>query len=436
MSYRIIPDKPSKVCSACKSQLHEAAFFRKGRSWKTCNVCSNVQTRKRHAETLQASGGYETVMYGEVEQRLVVLGTNLQEYNELMAQQQAFEQQQQYHLEQYWQLSQGAQMSLDYLLDDTAVVEIFPSELYEEYSIAELPVAGHSNIEPRPEGEYCASMTDMDCENLTEQCIAEFGFGEDGLEAHERTNSLISGAPDQVSSLSQYGAETPDMMDVEMECMDNLAADETYQVQPAAAIKANVQVPVKHVPQKLTLHSFFADFNPSDDLLRQPSPKHDLTGEALMKHHISKLGLAIRLSALTCHWHNMKHNIWYKEVNNLDRLEESGKITAWGPLSDWLVLFQNGLEDILEAYPLGTELNYQVAYKVRGRKAGLLKSLREQLRAEAERLFQEHKDALFNFFLELTGQPEQQVKYALDKEAQLMRRAIKQDCAINGIWST
>ena len=191
-------------------------------------------------------------------------------------------------------------------------------------------------------------------------------------------------------------------------------------------------------PAPFSIDEFFTGFNPLEDILRQPtSPKRDLTSEALAKHLISELGLAIRLSELHHRWNNnnmRKSSKWFTEVDLLGRLEERGSITPWGPLSDWLVMYQTGLETILDRYGHGAKLNWQMDRKVRADKIVLSKSLREDLRCEASKLIGSNMEALFKLLVELTGQTDlKKVKTALDEQLRLMKAAVAKDCATNGV---
>lgn len=129
----------------------------------------------------------------------------------------------------------------------------------------------------------------------------------------------------------------------------------------------------------------------------------------------------------------MKQFEWYKGVDTVARLEENGDIQAWGPLSDWLVIYQNGLEDIAENLDSDEQVNHQMVYKTRAARFVHYKSMKASLRVESQRLFQENKETLLKLFVELTGQTEYMVKIVLGKQVRLMQAAIAQDCRNNGI---
>jgi hypothetical protein len=452
MSQIHIQNQQYKYCSKCRHQRPKSIFFRNSRTWATCNICSGVSTTKRNAETRDATIRYGICGYNDVAQRIAVLPIGPQQSNDLMAQELTFQQQQQLFVEKCWQQLQllQPQMTLGYLLDDHYQLSPSPLEVAEEYYRQQL-----QNVQllmPKdfitPTDSLQASYSWNNSCPVTQQPAAQ----EDDLDL-DFENAFLSGIAEMnyEESIKQHVANDfgscnvgdSDMMDVNSEIVvDGIhhaigAQEAASQAQQETANHAHTSIPAKHVRQKLrpfTLDPYFADFNPSEDLLRQPpSPNHNLTGNDLAKHQVRELGLALRLSLLPSHWHNTRHNNWYKEIEKLDQLEESGRITAWGPLSDWLVMYENGLENILETYPIGTELNPTVAYKVRAAKAALFKSLRESIRDEAERLLQENKEALLMFFVERSGRAQGTVKLALDRQLRRMKNAIEQDCALHGI---
>lgn len=451
MSRISILNPQDKYCSQCRCHRNEDLFFRKGKLWKTCNICSEASTAKRHAETQDARAGYGTGEYNDLVQRIAVLPIGSQESNDLMAQQLAFLQQQQHFFEQYWHQLRllYPKMTLDYLMYDQIQCEPSPLEQAEEYYRQHFQTVQLFNPE-----DFVASADDPWANySWTDSCpvTRQRATGEDGFDSdlEKKIRSGVAGMDYEesikqhvINGFGSHSFEDSGMMDVNNEFnVDEIhtirVQEAATQTQQEATDQAHASIPDKRVRQRLlpfNLDPYFADFNPSEDLLRQPaSPKHDLTGEDLAKHQICELGLALRLSLLPKHWHGTKQTNWYKQIEKLDCLEESGQITAWGPLSDWLVMYENGLESILEAYPIGTELNPKMAYKVRAAKAALFRSLRESMRDEAQRLFLENKEALLKFFVERSGQAQESVRLALDRQVRRMKNAIEQDCAVHGI---
>ncbi|KAH6644733.1 hypothetical protein C7974DRAFT_440272 [Boeremia exigua] len=244
----------------------------------------------------------------------------------------------------------------------------------------------------------------------------------------------------------QYDHDLSDAMVIDVadvnppDTLQNFITAEAQQTQQEPAIEVQPQAPAARVRQpraktpSFSLDAFFQDFNASDDILRQPAlPNHDLTGEALAKQLISELGLAFRLTELHRRWNKNKVNDWFKEVDLLDRLEGKKAIVPWGPLSDWLVMYQNELETILDRYGDVSNIDWQTERKVRADKYTLTKSLTSDLRDEAQRLIEVNKESLLELLVELTGQDGSEVKFVLDKKLRLVKAAVVNDCAVNGI---
>lgn len=255
-----------------------------------------------------------------------------------------------------------------------------------------------------------------------------------------RSDSMFQDEPDALH-LSHSYAEAPGENDINMVgSIPIMQGDTSSSI--SGVLQGQHQGPSKRVRKPRTeapsfsLNMYFADFSTSEDILRQPlSPDYTLSGAALVKHLISELGLAMRLSELHRRWnYNQKLANWFKEVDLLDRLEERGILTPWGPLSDWLVLYQNGMEELLDRYGHGSNIDWQAERKVRADKVHLSKVLKANLREEYLQLIRVNTEALFKLFIDVIGQQDlNKLKIALDKQIRLMKAAVTEDCKQNGV---
>ncbi|KAF1364583.1 hypothetical protein EJ07DRAFT_151841 [Lizonia empirigonia] len=236
-------------------------------------------------------------------------------------------------------------------------------------------------------------------------------------------------------------------MDVNMANFDQAAAQENgpqitagdVQALCEASFLSGNQIPDREPHPELapySLHHIFTDFNASEDILRQPAtPIHaqDLTGEALAKHLISEFGLAVRLSEMYRRWRLMKQAKFLKEVNVLVSLEAKDTITPWGPLSDWLTLYETELEEILDQYGENKTLDWKMKRELQLCKKRLERKIKTALRLSALELIDQNTDALLKLFLEGSKHPERKVKTELKRQLRIVQTEIARDCADNGV---
>lgn len=250
----------------------------------------------------------------------------------------------------------------------------------------------------------------------------------------ERVDSMLLDDPN--NSYMPSNTEIPHMMEVNMLSTDPwLVPSEAFNT-VAGVAQAQPEVPAKPArkPRKksaaVNLDAYFADFDPSQDILRQPtSPKRDLTGEPLAKQLISEIGLAIRLSELHQRWRKLAMDKWFKEVATIDRLEVHQLITPWGPLSNWFTFYQIEVEPLGERYGDGSNLDWQMRLKLRAEQKLIMKSLKEQLGKTALELFQDNTKALFEVLVELTGEKDSHLMTkALNKHIRDMKAKVARDC--------
>jgi hypothetical protein len=197
---------------------------------------------------------------------------------------------------------------------------------------------------------------------------------------------------------------------------------------PAPAPTKQTRKPRKAAPT--CLHTFFADFIPAQDILRQPSstPIPSLTGLPLVTHLISQLALAIRLCEVHRRWNRMKRADWHKEVQLLIRLENDEHITPWAPLSDWFVIYELGLEEVLEQDSAAS----RSATDRKFAKERMVRKVKAELQQVATQLIGQTTEALFETLKQVSGFAEEEVKADLDRQLKLVQSKVREDCKVSG----
>ena len=191
-------------------------------------------------------------------------------------------------------------------------------------------------------------------------------------------------------------------------------------------------------PPPISLQDYFATFDASADILRQPaSPPPVETWSDKIEHHISELGHAIRLSALHKRWRNTRNRTkLLKEANVLVKLERDGLINPWGPLDDLMTLYDNGAEDILTTNGgHGAKLDWHAAKQVELGKQRLTNSLKYDLLEKANELTKQNVAALFELFVDAFGHEHThyRIKLALNEQVRRMEGIVADDCKKRGV---
>lgn len=253
-----------------------------------------------------------------------------------------------------------------------------------------------------------------------------------------RADSMFTKGPDDPFLTPDYTVEAAS--DVDMVDSVPIIAQEDVSESNANDGLGERKTPAKRVRKPrnksppFSLNEYFTDFNASADILRQPvSPDHDLTGAALNTHLISELVLAVRLAQMHRRWSKMKQIKWLKEVNVLVNLENKGTITPWGPLSDWLTLYELDMEDILDKYGHDKNLDWQAKTEVKVDMKRFAISFKAELRRKANELIEQNMTALLKLFWEGSGLGERMVKIELNKQLRFLEEAVVQDCQNNGV---
>lgn len=224
---------------------------------------------------------------------------------------------------------------------------------------------------------------------------------------------------------SPHRAGVSDSMDVDM----NMVGDEGAMQEPANPARKPRKLP----PVELKL--YFERFDPSLDLLNQPdSPHVALTGVARFTQLLSELSLSLRLSELHRHLGRMrKKNVFMKAVSDLEKLESDNECTPWAPLSDWLLLYTNAKEEILDSFDLSKKLDKRENFSLRGQLVKLEGSVRKDLIKTAHTRLEASLEGMLELLMELTGHEKQDVQTALDRQIRIMKKAVAADCLANGV---
>lgn len=474
MKSNTTPSFLNKKCSNCRISAPEEGFSRRDKVWKTCNECANKATNRRKAE------------YDNLRQRMEGLS---------IGQRQLPPMPEHIHLGRRQLQQSGLQeqlpdqrMTVEYLLNDPDPYEPTPLELHEQrrrlaQPSPSLPV--HPNLETLPPYEMLdpniyspfgtggdenlySSWPDIpgldDQELNFDECLANAlqgdmqpgqGYGQPSLEFEYADNGFLQADslfPMDLMNDRHFRYEPlPDgfdaMMDVNMANFDQAAAQENgprvtaedVQALCEAAFLSSNQIPDREPHPELAPYSLdhiFTGFNASEDILRQPVTSihaQNLTGETLAKHLISEFGLAVRLSEVYRRWRPMKQAKFLKEVNVLVSLEAKNAITPWGPLSDWLTLYETCLEEILDHYGENKTLDWKIKRELQLCKKRMERKIKTSLRLLALELIDRNTDALLKLILEGSKHPECKVKTALKRQLRSVQTAIARDCAENGV---
>ncbi|KAJ8108336.1 hypothetical protein OPT61_g8245 [Boeremia exigua] len=304
--------------------------------------------------------------------------------------------------------------------------------------LAQEPAAEELEFETFLANALLGDIADMQLRESLKQSQFDGSFV--NCNVNEGLNPMASEIQGYPYSSTQYWGEASDMMYIDTVSTGPVTMQNNFTAAQGAGIPVQFQSTVgssrqhKKLPP-FSLDAFFTGFSASDDILRQYTPpRYDLSGEALARQLVSEVGLAIRFSALYRYWSKMKQPEWFQQVEVVDKLEQKKLIEPWGPLSDWLVLYEIELEDILDHCWDVTTLDWQKDYKLRALKYRMFKLLRREMRIEAGQLLNAKVAALFKLLAELTGQTDERIlKNALNKQLRLMKAGIANDCAVNGI---
>lgn len=350
-----------------------------------------------------------------------------------------------YPIDQHQAIGQGANQGMlqdrESFDPNTNSCESFdPLTNGEQINLIWTELSRDSNFEVNLANAVQAELFEMACSSKTSSTSEElYNLDTEFADLYYRKDSVIASGFDGESYMLQ--ATTP--VDVDMEMVGGVSVPaENFLDLTAEDVQAHLRAPTKsgRKTQKksapLCLAPYFEQFNAAVDLLNQPDlPCHDLVGEALLTQLISELSLSFRLAELHrlyCSNAMRKSNRFWQEVGRLDKLEKDGKCVPWGPLSDWLVLFENAKEELLDTYD-GVDHDWKMENKMRGHMILLARTLKSDLINMTNLRTEACKEGLLKLFVEYTGREEAVVKTALAKQVRLVKAGVIQDCKSNGI---
>lgn len=331
-----------------------------------------------------------------------------------------------------------------------------PQQLYEE-PFETLPVDCSLGVLPDSElleaeyaNFYCDFGTDgqeqadfdfdgvlgQDDEFDFEECLAQALVANPGLDnVAEQVDPLI---------LEEHAGQVDASFDLDamVDIEDNNTAPVQEETLPSLA--DNTQVPIKTAAQKICtpppkpipspLDTVFADFDGLQRILHHPNtPRSDnLTGAPLAAHLLSELAFAIRLTEIHRLWSRQKREYWYKEVDSLIRNENTGNITPWGPFSDWLVMYELGLEEVLEEISKPNVNTSSTDRKIMYWR--MKRKVLSDLKLQATQLIEQTTGALLGLFKEACNYSEAEVKGELDRRLKVVQEKVVADCRANGCF--
>ncbi|KAJ4315987.1 hypothetical protein N0V94_005679 [Neodidymelliopsis sp. IMI 364377] len=458
-----ITNSTTKKCSSCRHIITKEGFIRKGKEWKTCNTCSmngylaRATESRRLDEDLYRSMGDLYIKQALGQELYVPEPTPQSAFQQLCAfEQQQFEQRQ---LEEQQRL---------YLLERVQAEQFLSHQQYNDQIPGQLPMLQQQVFCEEP-SDWFLGESDLDTLLQDYELLDGGNFYSDF-----RTEEEVQADYDSDAVLGPQGKE----VDFE-ECLEKVLSaqlrddtatgrpdsmfleNQTVQVHPAYHFNttANIEgvglayVQVQDVPAPVgthqvpapastkqtrkprkaapaCLHTFFADFIPAQDILRQPSCifTSSLTGLPLATHLVSQLSLAIRLCEVHRRWNRMKRADWHKEVQLLIRLENDEHITPWEPLSDWFVIYELGLEEVLEQDSAAS----RSATDRKFAKERMVRKVKAELQQMATQLIGQTTEALFETLKQMSGSTEEEVKADLDRQLKLVQSKVREDCKVSG----
>ncbi|KAG9200918.1 hypothetical protein G6514_006480 [Epicoccum nigrum] len=399
-------------------------FYRRGAIWKTCNACSAAQTARRKEETLRAN----TAQYQQAQTAWPGMDVFhmaghqiLGHQGEYARAQQAFEHRQQQQFESMPRISNSA---LDYLWSEDTF-EPSPQEVLEQQLCMNGMPAGQGMTSSIIHGpNTSADLRDFLIE-LEQQPLPLFDFEE--YAANELHKS---------SHRAQMDVDEPVNVDTMM--WDQAQTLLAFDSSDYETTIPQVTAPTKPAP--LSFSSFFTTFNPTQDLMQQPSsPRLGLTGEARATHLIAEYGLAVRLQALYHRWSGHDHrgngqlHQFFTELYAIHQMEVKHNFTPWLPFSGWLVIYEQEFNDFATDYELFAHMSWQSKRHCQARKLRLSRSLKSDLRDTFKEQMASSEQELRKLLVELTGRSEKEVGGALRKELLTVQQTVKNDCAAKGI---
>ncbi|KAF2995202.1 hypothetical protein E8E13_001046 [Curvularia kusanoi] len=464
----------SKKCGKCRKVLPCEQFCRRNNLWKSCNDCSARDTAKRRNQTRAAEQSRQEQFTKEVANWATILGLH-QDY-QLRPEQHAYAEELRAYEEEQQRLF--PQTGMEFLFsddydDDTENVvlsplqqygmqlhnasidshvagdawatsyggvvqgESIPQDMYFDYS--QIDWSDQSLYNPAESSEVCA-IPSQDDEMDIDMPRGESAEFDNIVGVTPQENAFSEWVDSLMSSTDWQTALPVPEATVESEATP-LSATPVSEAIPVSEATPISEAPL--MPEPVDLSPYFEFFHPSQDLLAQPDPERNIAGAALAAQLISELGLAHRLRQLHSRWsghrqsklkNKQQSENFFKEVNVLRDLDAQGQCTPWGPLSDWLFEFELSLEafdDEHTATPGGAMNQMLLRKRAFDKKALALRCCRllEEQIAQLEKQF---KAALAQVLVELTGENEQAIKEALEKQLAAMYLDVERDCHING----
>ncbi|KAF3050029.1 hypothetical protein E8E11_003501 [Didymella keratinophila] len=285
---------------------------------------------------------------------------------------------------------------------------------------------------------------------VPEAVVFDEGEGIAPTQPLNRSYSMVAGRPNEVYTDPPHQFPTGTPLDVDMVDADTLPTledsfDRNDAVPVGAVTHSQTEAPVqlarksRNMFATVNLDGYFADYFPTQDLLRQPlSVESDLTGDLLVKDLINELGLAFRLPELHQHWRKWvapkQIGRCLLEVKLLDRLDEQCISVAWLPLSNWLFAYQAYNEDIVDRYKGVPKTEWISMHRRKAEEISMTKSLLDILENENQKVIEDKHNILTNLFVELAGQNDTSVvKKAFDKQLRAMKKQVAEDCYRNNV---